>query len=141
MHFTTLPALAAALLIATTHATTFTKTIGYHYSTHVAPALTCGSAIYHHNDRNDRCPSGCRLAPLNYGAATTTAYECRPTAAATQVAALPIVAHLSCHSEHHGFTSTVTPQFGAKWTTCGGVKAGKTVQVPAVTVAVVTKKA
>jgi len=135
---TTFTAIMASTLFASTQAATFTKTIGYSYSTHHNAQPTCGGTVYHKSDVH--CPSGCKLSPLNYAGAKSAAYGCKPTAAATQVAAWPIVAHMSCHTGKHDFTKTVTPQFGAHWTTCASKTAGKTVNVPAATVALVTKK-
>ncbi|KAK5723926.1 hypothetical protein LTR17_013768 [Elasticomyces elasticus] len=140
MHvFSALTALAASALISSAHASdgpTFTKTVGYSYSTHHNPQPTCGGTIYHSSAAH--CPTGCKLDRLTYGAAKPV-YECRPAAVEDAVAAWPIVAHLSCHTANHDFTTTITPAYGKHWTTCASRTAGRTEYAPAATLAVTTK--
>ncbi|TKA70934.1 hypothetical protein B0A55_06123 [Friedmanniomyces simplex] len=138
MHaFTALTALAASVLITPTQADpTFTKTVGYSYSTQYNAQPSCGATIYH--DTAAACPSGCNLDKITYGTAAP-AYECRPSAAATHVAAWPVVAHMSCFTASRDFALTVTPAYGTHWTTCATETAGRTEYAVAATVAVTTK--
>jgi len=136
--FLLVAATAASAFLPQTRAATFSKTVSYTYHTHTATSIPdCGTAIYQTTDVD--CPSGCVLAPLNFGVTKNPAYQCKPSAAATSVVASPVVAFMSCDGAAHQFTTTVEPAYGPEWTTCATVSAGATHYAPAVTLSVTTK--